>query len=343
MARTTVSRLRFQNINSVIAILNKQAPLKASKIAEISGLSVVSVNKILNDLSAVNMISINSDTERTGGRFAKSFALDYDAHQILVIQIVEQHKIMTATATITNLNGDAVTTPIDKTVVTLSDLTNLILKVMSDSEVRLRGIVIGIPGAVSNDIITNADMTSLIGINLKESVEKLTGIDTFVMNDVNAMIYGAEPKLVDNADYLAQDTMVGIKARSRQFEDMQTVLDTFMSKFATACESITCDRGIEFTSTNFIHSVENTYNKKIYFSDPQAPGQRGTNERLNRELRRIYPVGYNFTKITQKRLQESIKDLNRRPRHVLGYQTPEHEFVRRMNEIIQTSTMTASN
>lgn len=136
--------------------------------------------------------------------------------------------------------------------------------------------------------------------------------------------------------------MVGIKARSRQFEDMQTVLDTFMSRFAAACESITCDRGIEFTSTNFIHSVENTYNKKIYFSDPQAPGQRGTNERLNRELRRIYPVGYNFTKITQKRLQESIRDLNRRPRHVLGYQTPEHEFIRRMNEIIQKSTMAAS-
>ena len=136
--------------------------------------------------------------------------------------------------------------------------------------------------------------------------------------------------------------MVGIKARSRQFEDMQTVLDTFMSKFAAACESITCDRGIEFTSTNFIHSVENTYNKKIYFSDPQAPGQRGTNERLNRELRRIYPVGYNFTKITQRRLQESIRDLNRRPRHVLGYQTPEHEFVRRMNEITQKTTIAAS-
>ncbi|HBO55946.1 MAG TPA: hypothetical protein DD625_03165 [Leuconostoc mesenteroides] len=210
MARTTVSRLRFQNINSVIAILNKQAPLKASKIAEISGLSVVSVNKILNDLSAVNMISINSDTERTGGRFAKSFALDYDAHQILVIQIAEQHKIMTATATITNLKGDAVTKPIDKTVVTLSDLTNLILKVLSDSEAKLRGIVIGIPGAISNDIITNADMTSLIGINLKESVEKLTGIDTFVMNDVNAMIYGAEPKLVNNADYLAQVTNIAL-------------------------------------------------------------------------------------------------------------------------------------
>ena len=172
MARKTVSRLRFQNINSVIAILNKQAPLKASKIAEISGLSVVSVNKILNDLSAVNMISINSDTERTGGRFAKSFSLDYDAHQILVIQIAEQHKSMTATTTITNLEGDAVTKPIDKTVVTLSDLTNLILKVLSDSKVKLRGIVIGIPGAISNDIITNADMTSLIGINLKESVEK---------------------------------------------------------------------------------------------------------------------------------------------------------------------------
>lgn len=127
--------------------------------------------------------------------------------------------------------------------------------------------------------------------------------------------------------------MVGIKARSRQFEDMQTVIDTFMSKFDKVCESITCDRGIEFTSTNFIHTVENIYKKKIYFSDPQNPGQRGTNERLNRDLRRIFPSGYNFTKITQKRLQSSIRELNKRPRHVLGFKTPEYEFIRRFNEI----------
>ena len=82
--------------------------------------------------------------------------------------------------------------------------------------------------------------------------------------------------------------------------------------------------------------------KQKYHRQNGTPSQRGTNERLNRELRRIYPVGYNFTKITQKRLQESIRNLNRRPRHVLGYQTPEHEFVRRMNEITQKTTIAAS-
>lgn len=70
-----------------------------------------------------------------------------------------------------------------------------------------------------------------------------------------------------------------------------------MSRFENVCDSITCDRGTEFTSSLFIYSIEDTYGKKLYYADPQSPGQRGTNERMNRELRRVFPAGYDFTKI----------------------------------------------
>lgn len=123
--------------------------------------------------------------------------------------------------------------------------------------------------------------------------------------------------------------MIGIKARSRSSDDIKTALDTFMSRFETVCDSITCDRGTEFTSTSFIQSVEQTYHKKLYYADAQSPGQRGTNERMNRELRRVFPSGYNFAKLTQRRLQSAIRDINERPRVVLRYKTPESVFSKR--------------
>lgn len=123
--------------------------------------------------------------------------------------------------------------------------------------------------------------------------------------------------------------MVGVKTKSRHAEDVKTAVDTFMSRFETACDSITCDRGTEFTSMQFISQIEDDYNKKLYYADPQSPGQRGTNERMNRELRRFFCSGYNFTNITQKRLQRAIRDINERPRVTLNYKSPEEEFLKR--------------
>lgn len=125
--------------------------------------------------------------------------------------------------------------------------------------------------------------------------------------------------------------MVGIKARSRSAEDVQTAMDTFMSRYEAVCDSITCDRGTEFTSTTFIYRLENTYGKKLFYADPQAPGQRGTNERMNRELRRVFPAGYDFTKISQRKLQNAIRDINTRPRNVLRFKTPEKVFIKRLS------------
>lgn len=124
--------------------------------------------------------------------------------------------------------------------------------------------------------------------------------------------------------------MVGVKSRSKNANDVKTAIDTFMSKFENVCDSITCDRGTEFTSTIFISSIEHTYGKKLFFADAQSPGQRGTNERMNRELRRVFPAGYDFTKITQRKLQNAIKAINERPRNVLSFKTPETIFTKRI-------------
>ena len=47
--------------------------------------------------------------------------------------------------------------------------------------------------------------------------------------------------------------------------------------------------------------------------------EKGTNENGNRLLRRFFPKGTNFEKVTQRQIQEAVDWLNHYPRKILGW------------------------
>lgn len=88
-------------------------------------------------------------------------------------------------------------------------------------------------------------------------------------------------------------------------------------------KSLTYDNGMEMAEHK---QFSNHTNMPVYFAHPYSSWERGTNENTNGLIRRFFPKGTDFKKVTEKQLKIVQKKLNNRPRKVLGYKTPNEVF-----------------
>ena len=89
-------------------------------------------------------------------------------------------------------------------------------------------------------------------------------------------------------------------------------------------QTLTVDNGKEFSQ---FKELENQTGLSVYFADPYAAWQRGTNENTNGILRFYFPKGTDFRKVSEKTLESVVGKINNRPRKCLNYRTP-HEVMR---------------
>lgn len=87
--------------------------------------------------------------------------------------------------------------------------------------------------------------------------------------------------------------------------------------------TLTVDNGKEFAR---FKEFEIKAGFTVYFADPYAAWQRGTNENTNGLLRRTFPKGTDFHRVTDKEVAQTVKKLNNRPRKCLNYRTPAEVF-----------------
>ena len=86
-----------------------------------------------------------------------------------------------------------------------------------------------------------------------------------------------------------------------------------------ARRTLTLDNGTE----NAQHeAITEAIGMQCYFARPYASWQRGTNESVNGLVRRYFPKGTDFSKITDKQVAKVESLINNRPRKCLGYKTP---------------------
>jgi IS30 family transposase len=95
--------------------------------------------------------------------------------------------------------------------------------------------------------------------------------------------------------------------------------------FNDVFKSITTDNGVEFQNYNRIEKSKlnpNEQRTNQYFAHPYSSWERGTNENLNREIRRHFPKGTKFKHISETKIHDVQNWMNHKPRKVLGFKTP---------------------
>lgn len=110
----------------------------------------------------------------------------------------------------------------------------------------------------------------------------------------------------------------------------------FGRKFSKVFKTITVDNGSEFLDFKALEKSIYGKNRKrtqIYYCHPYCSCERGTNERINREIRRLVPKKTNLAKYSTADIRQVETWINNYPRKVLGFATSQELFDYHMQQI----------
>lgn len=108
----------------------------------------------------------------------------------------------------------------------------------------------------------------------------------------------------------------------------------FGGKFRTLFKSITVDNGPEFSDFAVLEkSIYGGKRTSVYYCHPYTSCERGSNERLNREIRRLIPKGTDLSTLSNERIQAVQEWVNSYPREIFGYATSAEKFREQLDAI----------
>lgn len=91
-------------------------------------------------------------------------------------------------------------------------------------------------------------------------------------------------------------------------------------KFREKFKTITCDNGCEFLNSKGLEKSRYTKGTRttVYYCHPYSSWERGTNENINRMIRRFFPKGTNFDEVSKQQVAMVETWINNYPRRILG-------------------------
>lgn len=129
-----------------------------------------------------------------------------------------------------------------------------------------------------------------------------------------------------------------IRIKDGRAETVQKALDRleriYGKAFYKIFKTITVDNGSEFGDGSGIEKSCRRKAKRttVYFCHPYTSCERGTNENINRMIRRRFPKGTDFDSVTASQVQEVEDWINNYPREILGFKSASFVFSEAFSE-----------
>ena len=142
--------------------------------------------------------------------------------------------------------------------------------------------------------------------------------------NITQLFYKKELKMILDKEIVVK---IPDKTTASVIRSLNSIERKYGKLFRNVFKSITVDNGSEFSDCQGMEkSIYRGRRTKVYYCHPYSSYERGTNERLNREIRRKIPKGSDLSKYTTDQIQEIEEWINNYPRQVLGFATSNELF-----------------
>lgn len=136
---------------------------------------------------------------------------------------------------------------------------------------------------------------------------------------------GTRAVLLTLTERLTREEII-LKLPDRRAETIRRAIDRLERRtpgFRDKFKSITTDNGSEFLQYDrLIQSVRGGKRFEVWYCHSYAAWEKGTVENHNRMIRRFFPKGTDFTRVTRRQVQRVQDWMNQYPRRVLNWQSP---------------------
>jgi len=164
------------------------------------------------------------------------------------------------------------------------------------------------------------------GASIEERSEKVVAREEFghwEMDTVVGKKGSKEALLVLSERQTRQEIIMKIKTKTQ--EQVEKSIDKlekkYKKRFKEIFKTITVDNGTEFLDFESIEKskIYKSKRTKVYYAHPYSAWERGTNENINKMIRRFIPKGSDISQFSSEEIERIQNWINNYPRKILGF------------------------
>lgn len=182
--------VRHDNLAFLRKVIKEEGPLSQREIAEFTGLSVVTINKIIPELLEKDMIQEGAQSVVTGGRRAVAYTYNANHQLLLTIQLIEENQHFFINFYVCDLYGKILSQ--EKELGSSLSWIGIkeIIRQLIVQQPKIAAIIMGIPGVEKNGVSSMVDYPPLLNVNLGAELGSEFGLPVTIENDINAAVFG---------------------------------------------------------------------------------------------------------------------------------------------------------